>query len=81
MGRHPEVPEELWQEGRDAGRSFLNGVLNFLISSLLYAAALWFWTKTLHDADVISWRFTWIQSTGIANSFNFIRIWDRAFMR
>lgn len=80
MTQHPEF-ENVWQEGAEHRNRFFQGVLNFLVTSLLYALAAWWFSRVFQDIGVISWKLSWTQSTSIVTAFNFIRVWDRAFMR
>lgn len=76
-----ELPEEFAQMTNQAKSQILSGLMNFVFSSLLYSAGLYFAARLLQDADVISWRLSWTQCTSLVLGFNFIRVWDRAFMR
>lgn len=80
MMQHPEV-EEFQEQVRTARRALLNGLLNFLLSCLVYSAFVWYVTRTLEQADVISFRFDWVESTAIVSSAMFVRMWDRTFLR
>jgi hypothetical protein len=78
--RHPELDDEAENVAKGA-RAFLDSFVTLLVSTLLYSFFLWFLTRTLQRVDVISFRFTWIQCTGIVFGFLFCRGWDRTFFK
>lgn len=80
MPRHPEF-DEVWKEAEEHGRRIRQGLLNFLVTSLIYALGLWYFSGVFQEVGIISWKLTWIQSTSVITAFNFLRVWDRAFMR
>jgi len=77
---HPELdgPDS---EVKSGLARLADGLLNLAFSTLLYSFFLWFLTRTLQQADVISFRFTWVQCTGMVGLALFCRVWDRAFLR
>jgi hypothetical protein len=76
-----ELPEEFVEMAGNAKDQILNGLMNFVVTSLVYSLGLFLVTRVLASADVISWQFSWIQCTSLVLGFNFVRLWDRAFMR
>ena len=74
--QHPEVEEESFDR-----KAFLDGMLNFLFSTLLYSSFIWYAIRTLESAGAISFRFTWINSTSLVGFAMFCRIWDRVFIK
>lgn len=61
--------------------TLLQGLINFLFSTLVYSLFIWFVSRTLEQGNVVSWKLQWTQCTALVASFNFVRIWDRTFMR
>jgi len=55
------------------------GLVNFVLTTLVYALGLYVTTRILRSADVISWRLAWVQCTSLAAISNIVRIWDRTF--
>ena len=80
MMQHPEVTQ-FEEELRKGRRALLDGFLNFLLSSLLYSTFSWFILRTLEQNDVVSFRFNWVEIAGVVCAAQFVRIWDRTFMR
>jgi len=80
MPRHPEM-EQMWKEGAEYRGRLLQGLLNFLVTCLVYALGLWYFSGIFQEIGIISWKLTWVQSTSLIATINFIRVWDRAFMR
>jgi len=76
-----ELPQEFSEMTQDAKSRILGGVMNFVLSSLLYALGLYLAVRVLKSADAISWNLSWTQCTSLIVGFNFIRVWDRALMR
>lgn len=73
--------ENFFEETAKTKKLIRDGVVNFLISSLLYSLGLFLAIRMLKSGDVISWELQWTQCTALVTGFNFIRIWDRTFMR
>lgn len=61
--------------------TLLSGFATFILSTLLYALAAWYVARTLNDNDVISWKLSWTAASSMAFTLQFVRVWDRAFMR
>ena len=80
MMQHPEVTQ-YEEELKKCRRALLDGFLNFLFSSLLYSTFAWFLLRTLEQNNVVSFKFTWFEITGVVYAAQFVRIWDRTFMR
>lgn len=78
--QHPEVTQ-FEEEVRKGRRAILDGILNFLLSSLLYSTFSWFILRTLEQNDVVSFKFKWIEIAGVVYAAQFVRVWDRTFMR
>jgi len=78
--RHPEF-DKVWEEGAEHRNKLFQGLLNFLVTSLLYALGAWWFSRVFQEIGIISWKLTWTQSTSFVLAFNFVRVWDRAFMR
>lgn len=78
--QHPEVTQ-FEEEVRRGRRAALDGILNFLFSSLLYSTFSWFILRTLEQNDVVSFKFNWVEIAGVVYAAQFVRIWDRTFMR
>lgn len=73
--------KQILEEAENTKKTIRDGVLNFVVSSLLYALGLFLLIKILKSGDVITWELRWIECTGIMTGFNFIRLWDRTFFR
>lgn len=78
--QHPEVTQ-FEEEVRKGRRALLDGILNFLFSSLLYSTFSWFILRTLEQNNVVSFKFTWTEIAALVYFAQFVRIWDRTFMR
>lgn len=78
--QHPEVTQ-FEEEVRKGRRAIFDGILNFLLSSLLYSTFSWFILRTLEQNDVVSFKFKWIEIAGVVYAAQFVRVWDRTFMR
>jgi len=78
--QHPEVTQ-FEEELRKGRRALLDGFLNFLLSSMLYSTFSWFILRTLERNDVVSFKFNWVEIAGVVYAAQFVRIWDRTFMR
>lgn len=76
-----ELPDEFAQMTQQAKSQILSGLMNFVFSSLLYSLGLYLAVRLLQGADIISWKLSWVQCTSLVLGFNFLRVWDRAFMR
>ena len=79
--RHPELEPEDIQMGKDILTRTLNGIVNFLVSSLVYAGISWYALGVLRDAGVVNWEFSWVQVSTLVLFLQFARVWDRALMR
>lgn len=77
---HPEMEEFLKLQER-AKKQILSGLVNFLVSSLVYALALYLAARLFESVGAISWKLSWVNCTSLILGFNFVRVWDRAFMR
>jgi hypothetical protein len=77
---HDDIREQM-EAPFPENRPLAHGVLNFLVTSLVYAFILWFVTRSLENNDIIDGRLAWESASTIALSVQFGRIWDRAFMR
>lgn len=78
--QHPEVTQ-FEEEVRKGRRAVLDGILSFLLSSLLYSTFAWFILRTLEQNDVVSFKFNWVEIAVLVYSAQFVRVWDRTFMR
>lgn len=78
--QHPEVTQ-FEEELRKGRRALFDGFLNFLLSSMLYSTFSWFILRTLERNDVVSFKFNWVEIAGVVYAAQFVRIWDRTFMR
>lgn len=76
-----ELPNEFAQMTQQAKSQILSGLMNFVFSSLLYSLGLYLAVRLLQGAEIISWKLSWVQCTSLVLGFNFLRVWDRAFMR
>ena len=75
-------PWEMIEEEVGAiNRNLMAGLLNFLVSTLLYAAIAWYVSRTLNDSGVITWRLDWVTCSTTMFFLQLARLWDRAFMR
>jgi hypothetical protein len=77
---HPEM-EEFRKFQEQAKQQILSGFLNFVFSSLVYSLALYLAVRLFWSIDAISWKLSWVNCTSLILGFNFLRVWDRAFMR
>jgi len=73
--------EELLIENANTKKLIRDGFVNFVISSLLYSLGLFLAAKMLKTQNVITWDLRWIQCTALMTGINFLRIWDRTYMR
>ena len=69
------------KETQKTSSTFLGGFATFVISTLLYAFAAWYIARTLNDNGVISWKLSWTGSSSMVALLQFVRVWDRVFMR
>jgi hypothetical protein len=79
--RRIESPADMSEEFADIKKSALSGLMTFVITSLLYALAAWFLIRLMNDNDVITWRLSWTEVSSAVLTLQFIRVWDKTFMR
>lgn len=72
---------EYEEEKRQIRRKVWEGWLNYLVSSLIYSTFVWFFLRELNKVDAISFQLSWSKSAALTFSCQFVRMWDRAFMR
>jgi len=77
---HPEMAE-YEEEMRKGRRKMWENWVNYLVSSLVYSTFIWFFLRELNKVDAISFQFSWPKAAALTFAFQFVRVWDRAFMR
>lgn len=73
--------DDFEEMGGNTRQFFITGIASFLITTIVYSGILYYLISVLNDSGIISGEIAWTPLCISVTLLNFMRLWDRAFLR